>query len=135
MRHEFRVTRFQVFVVYGVVAAGAVIELFAVFHRWQDRVFMVGFGACLGAVGLLISRMRRRRDRLTLVVFAVTVPILAAMTAINSYSIRFHFVTGVILFLTAAAAVAVVAVREHRVRSVANPDDYGGASGEAKTPS
>jgi peptidoglycan/LPS O-acetylase OafA/YrhL len=99
-----------------VLAAGLVYELFAVFHRWQDRVFFVGIAACLASVLFLVLRIRRRRDRLTVIVLVVTAVILTVMVAINSYSTRDHLATGAILLLAGAASAAIVGVREHRAR-------------------
>lgn len=107
----------------GLVAAGWAVWLFTFLHRWQDRVLIVGFLACGAAVLFLVRCMRRRRDWLTWAVFAVTVTILGVMTAINSYSTRFHLVTGAIMFISGAMAAAVASIREYRVRLAASPAD------------
>jgi peptidoglycan/LPS O-acetylase OafA/YrhL len=109
-----------------VVAAGFVYELFAGLHRWQDRVFVVGFLACGGSVMFLVPRMRRRGDRLTMVVFVVTAVILAVMVAINSYSTRGRLATGAIMLVTGVAGAAIVGVREHRARLGRHAPDAGG---------
>jgi predicted RND superfamily exporter protein len=108
------------------VAAGFLYELFAGFHRWQDRAFVVGFLACLGSVMFLVLRMRRRMDRLTVVVFVVTAVILAVMVAINSYSTRYHLATGAIMLVVGVASAAIVGAREHYARLARHAPDGGG---------
>jgi hypothetical protein len=109
-----------------VVAAGFVYELFARLHRWQDRAFVVGFLACGGSVMFLLLSMRRRRDRLTMVVLVVTAAIFAAMVAINSYSTRGRLATGAIMLVAGVASAAIVGVREHRARLGRHAPDGGG---------
>jgi len=100
----------------AVMTAWIVYGLFAVFHRWQDRVFVVGFLACLGSVMFLASRIRHSRDWLTMSVFVVTAVIFAVIVAINSYSTRGRLATGAVMAVAGAASAGVVGVHDHRAR-------------------
>jgi hypothetical protein len=110
-----------------VAAAGCVYQLFALWHPWQVRVFLVGFLACIGSVLFLVQYLRRRRDLVTVAVFVVTVVVLAVMTAIDSYSTRFYLVTGVVMFVAGVASATVVGVRARRAGG--HVPDGGGSAG------
>jgi len=109
--------------------------LFAAFHRWQDRVLWAGFMASLGALAFLVQCLRRRRDRLTVVVLVVTALILAVMTAINSYTTRDNLVTGAIMLVAGVVSAAVVGVRELRRARLGGHVSHGGGSAEVAPPS